>query len=162
MSEFEEFLTFFPVIELPVNISSEYFSLFSSFNKPLPRLLTDKFLIDENKDLSEEDYSETEYIACFRLNENQNFNAVVYLKISLLTYEYYLHTFDNAGRTISTQVISSLNSDGSIIKETAAMIDESLRIWKMESVSDGSFNFDPANNLFESFYLSESGEIIKK
>lgn len=162
MSEFEDFLSYFPLIELPVNISSEYFSLFSSFNKPLPRLLTDKFLIDENKDISEEDYSETEYIACFRLNENQNFNAVVYLKISLLTYEYYLHTFDNAGRTISTQVISSLNSDGSIIKETAAMIDESLRIWKMESVSDGSFNLDPANNLFESFYLSESGEIIKK
>lgn len=162
MSEFEDFLSYFPLIELPVNISSEYFSIFSSFNKPLPWLLTDKFLIDENKDISEEDYSETEYIACFRLNENQNFNAVVYLKISLLTYEYYLHTFDNAGRTISTQVISSLNSDGSIIKETAAMIDESLRIWKMESVSDGSFNFDPANNLFESFYLSESGEIIKK
>lgn len=162
MSEFEDFLTYFPLIELPVNISSEYFSVFSSFTKPVPEILISKYIMDESRIVAEENDPETEYIACFRINENQNFNAIVYLRISLLNYEYHLHTYDNAGRTISSEVISSLNYDGTFIKETAALIDETLRIWKMEGTSAENSDFDPANTRFESFLINDNGEIIKK
>ena len=161
MSEFEEFLSFFPEIELPVNISSEYLRVFSSLNKPVPQLLLDKFIPEENIAFPKDPELEAEYISCFRLPENQNFKAVVYLKISLLNYDFYLLTIDNRGQTISKQIISSLRSDGKLIKEKASFIDENLRIWIMEGASDENKYFDPENSKFASFIVNEKGEILK-
>lgn len=161
MSEFEEFLGFFPELDLPVNISSEYLSVFSSMNKPIPLFLTNLFISDENVDAPGESELENEYIACFKLPEKQNFKAIVYLKISLLNYEYYLHSFDYAGRTISSQIISGLSYDGILLKEKAAMIDENLRVWIMEGANDENNDFDPANSKFLSFYLDDAGQILK-
>lgn len=156
-SEFEFFLSFFPEAELPVNLSSDYFSMFGTLNKPVPELLSKKYI-----DLAfEEDTDEfAEIIPCFSLPETENFKGIVYLKISLLNYDFYLHTFDNAGRTIAYKIISSMNSDGSEIHEKAALIDDMLRIWIMEGDNDESNHFDPANSKFISIHVNDKGEIV--
>jgi hypothetical protein len=157
-SEFEFFLSFFPEAELPVNLSSDYFSMFGTLNNPVPELLSKKYIYlafeNDNDEFAE-------IIPCFSLPETENFKGIVYIKISLLNYDFYLHTFDNAGRTIAYEIISSLNSDGSEIHEKAAMIDDLIRIWIMEGDNGESNNFDPANSKFISFHVNDNGEIVE-
>jgi len=157
-SEFEYFLSFFPEAELPVNLSSEYFSMFGTLNKPVPELLTKKYLESDSTEMAD-DY--TEIVPCFSLPETENFKGVVYLKISLLNYDFLLHTFDNAGMTIAFSIISSLTSNGTEVHEKAALIDEMLRIWIMEADTGESNNFDPANSKFISFQINDKGEIVE-
>lgn len=157
-SEFEYFLSFFPEAELPVNLSSEYFSMFGTLNKPVPELLANKYLESDSTEMAD-DY--TEIVPCFSLPETENFKGVVYLKISLLNYDFLLHTFDNAGRTIAFRIISSLTSNGTEVHEKAALIDEMLSIWIMEADTDESNNFDPANSKFISFQINDKGEIVE-
>jgi hypothetical protein len=158
-SEFEFFLSFFPKVELPANLSSEYFSMFGTMNKPIPELLAKKYLeleSTENNDVY------TEIVPCFSLPETENFKGVVYLKISLLNYDFLLHTYDNAGRPIAYRIISNMTSNGTDIHEKAALIDDMLRIWIMEADTDESNNFDPAISKFISFHVNDKGEIVEK
>jgi hypothetical protein len=180
LSEFEHFLNCFPEIELPVTISSQYFDVFSNFNKVLPQFLINKYIIGEDivfpdKIVSTYDHhknyeinsdeelpnNEDEFIACFKLPESGDFHAVVYLKISLLNYDYFLHTFDSAGRSISSKSISGMNSDGQKITEKAALIEDNLKIWIMEGIIDENEGIEQSVRDLPGFYIDEKGKIMR-
>ena len=183
LSEFEHFLGFFPEVELPVSISSQYLDIFSNYNKVLPQFLISKYIIGEdivfpdklvstfnrhkdrevNSDEESNDNSwEDEFIVCFKLPESHDFHAVVYLQISLLNYDYFLHTFDSAGRTISKKTISGMNYDGQTITEKAAMIDGDLKIWIMEGIREENDDFKQSSRNLPGYCIDVKGNIIAK
>jgi len=158
----DDFLLYFPEAELPINISSEYMGMFGQINIPVPEDLIKEYLLDNDPESLYQDGLEIEYIPCFQLPGGKNFKAIVYLKISLMNYEYFLHTFDNAGRTISVKMIATMSSDGNQIKEKTAMIDENNVVWTLEGVSSSHMDFDPSDSLFIGFFIDEKGKIIEK
>ena len=159
---FEDFLSYFPEAELPVNISSEYMNIFGKINTPVPEDMINEFILNGKPRIYGPEEIENEYIACFLLPDTREFKAIVYINISLLNYEYFLHTFDNAGRTISCIAIASLNSDGKQITEKTAMIDDKYQIWTMEGSSGNDHEFDPSESLFVKLYITANGEILEK
>jgi len=182
LSEFDHFLICFPEIELPVTISSQYFDIFSNYNKVLPQFLINKYIIGEDivfpdkivstydrhknyeihsDEESNDNTEEVEFIACFRLPESADFKAVVYLKISLLNYDYFLHTFDSTGRTISRISISGMNYDGQKITEKAALIEDDLKIWVMEGVKDENASIGQSRPNLPGFYIDNKGNILR-
>ena len=155
---FQEFLTYFPEIELPVNISSEYLNIFSNYNKPIPEDFIHTYIISSENSVDLENVIEDEYITCFKIPGTMNFHALVYIKISMLNYDYYLHSFDMAGNSIDSKVIASMHSDGTNIIEKAALIDENHMIWTMRA--DETEDFDPAMSKFSGFQLLNNGKVI--
>ena len=104
---------------------------------------------------------EDEYIAAFKIKGTGRFYAVVYIKISLLNYEYILHTFDLNGNTIDKKTIAKMTVDGENIKELVAMIDEDLVILVMEGDKHKDENFDPEKSVFFTYQIDDDGHIVE-
>jgi len=162
--EFEMFLSLFPEVEMPVTLSSDYFEVFSKNNKPIPEIDIWKFILnDDTKNANNEipdDLYEDEFVACLKIPETVKFHAIVYLKIGILKYEYFLHTFDTNGKFISKQLIASMTSDGELIKENVAFIDEDLIVLNMEGDTKINENYNPETSNAKSYEINEKGEIL--
>jgi len=164
-TEFEQFVSLFPEVELPITLSSEYFDIFSKYNKPIPELFIYQFIDDDNSKIVNNDFDddllEDEYIACLKIPELKDFNALVYLRIGILKYEYFLHTFDNNGKLLSKQLIASMTSDGDVIEENVAFIDEDLIILIMEGDTKVDADYSPENSKVKSYEINDIGKILK-
>ena len=196
-NDFEQFVSFFPEIELPVTLSSENVEIFSKANKPIPELLIRKFIegqdiyIPENidssynpfdknkkeagsnikleeldlelvgKETEDADKVEDEFIACLKLPETKKFKGIIYLKIGILSYEYFLHTFDSKGETIDKVKIGGLTIKEEIFNENVVMIDEDFLILIMEGKQDNKTEFDPQSSNFLSLEIDDNGKIKK-
>ncbi len=114
---------------------------------------------DDESNKNEETSIEDEYIACLRLPDITRFFGLVYLKIGLLSYEYFLHTFDKKGKTISKQKIASLIAKNDVITEHVALIDEDLIVLIMEGKKQIQQDFNPQNSNFISFEIDDDGYI---
>lgn len=117
--------------------------------------------LDEKKENEDSNEVEDEYIACLKLPDTNKFIAVVYLKIGILTYEYFLHTFDFNGKTIDIAKIAGLTIKGDIFEENVAMIDEDHLILIMEGNQQKESEFDPQNSYFLSLEIEDNGKIKK-
>ena len=168
---FTSFLTLFPEVELPLTISSEYFDIFSKYNKPIPEIDIHKFIIydhsseqslDEENNPSEIDVDlyEEEYIACLKLPDTKNFHALVYLKIGILKYEYILQTYDLDGNLLSKQLIASMTAKDNIIKELVAYIDEDLIILIMEGDKNINEKYNPEKSRTLSYEINDQGCVL--
>ena len=162
--DFPAFLELFPEVEMPITLSSEHFSTFSKYNKPIPELAIWKHIINDGSDFEEIELTENtyddEYIACLKIPDTLHFLAIIYLKIGLLNYEYILHTYDKKGKTIDKKTIASMTSDGKIIHEHVAFIDEDLVVLMMEGNTDDVNNYDPQNSKANSYLIDDQGKII--
>lgn len=116
---FEDFLSFFPEIELPITLTQESSLEFSKHNRPLPGAIIQEFILPYETEKDEL----TEFLPCFKIPETNNFHAVVYWKAGLLTYEYKLITFDKNGKLIDGKVIAGTISNGESIIRTVSTID---------------------------------------
>jgi hypothetical protein len=164
LKEFKTFLSLFPEVEMPVTLSSDYFEVFSKNNKPIPEIDIWMFIMNNNAKIANndvpDDLYEDEFIACLKIPETVKFHAIVYLKIGILKYEYFLHTFDANGKFISKQLIASMTSDGELIKENVAFIDEDLIVLNMEGDSKINENYNPEESNAKSYEINEKGEIL--
>lgn len=165
LTEFKFFLSLFPEVEMPVTLSSDYHEIFSKENKPIPEIDIYKYILDDGtKSATNEipdDFYDDEYIACLKIPETVNFHAIVYLKIGILKYEYFLHTYDANGIFISKQLIANMSSDGKTIKENVAFIDEDLIVLNMEGDVNVNENYNPQNSNAKSYEINEKGEILE-
>ncbi len=122
---FEQFLSFFPEIELPVTLADESHHHFSAHNDPIPQELIDQFLVP-----LEEDHDEhTEYIACIRIPETYQFHAIVYWKAGLLSYQYFLATFTEQGDLIQKRAIAGTHAGDGKMTQSVATIDDDWIIY---------------------------------
>jgi len=106
---FGHFIDKFPEIELPITLNDEIQHQFSKNNEPLPPLMIEQYLAPLDGQTPDE---YTEYIACFRIPNTQDFHAIVYWRAELLTYEFNLATFSKKGELIARRTLAGTFYDG--------------------------------------------------
>ena len=116
--KYNQFLSKFPPVQLPVTLSEEDARLYSAENEPLPDKLTRQYILPNetvHDDL-------TEYVPCFRLEGIKNFDAIVYWKAGLMNYQYILLTLEKGGKPIARRVIAGTTTfDGRLIRSVARL-----------------------------------------
>ena len=125
---FDQFLEYFPIIELPINITDENFDEMRRVNKDLPLSLIENFITIFDQDVDEF----TEYFPCFQLPNTGEFVSVVYWKAKLMQYEFHLINYSLKGEFIAGKVIAQTLSNGNTIIRSLASIDED---WVVQVVS---------------------------
>lgn len=155
---FGNLLEYFPPIELPITLTSDIHHVFLQENKPIPEGLVQKFL--QTSEVEDDVF--TEYAACFRLPGNEQYQAIVFWKASLMTYEYILATFQSNGRQISSRVIGGTKSDGASLLKRIATIDEEGLILIAEGIGpldERQYNADQSHTY--QLEIAETGDILQ-
>jgi len=95
---FEAYLEAFQEIDLPITLTEELATVFSSENKPLKDEQIAEFIAKSDDDIDEY----TEFVPCFQLKETEHFKAVVYWKGMLMESKYILSVHAPTGEPIKT------------------------------------------------------------
>jgi hypothetical protein len=153
---FDQFVDFFPEIELPVTLTEESSLDFSRLNTPFKGEAIAKFIIPIEAETDEF----TEYLPCFRLKNTGDIHVLVYWKASLLNYEYKMVTFSKEGSLIDGKVIASTITNKETIVRTVSTIDEDWVIHTVagqQEVESTTINKESKSYTLE---LLGTGEII--
>jgi len=154
---FTAFLNIFPEIELPISLGENTHMEFSRRNDPLPGPLIQQYIVAYEKIPSDEF---TEHIACFRVANLKDFQAVIYWRAGLMDYRYILATFNKKGEQIDSRVIAGMYSDGEKVTTSVATIDKEWGISVATGQSDAaSGEFDPEGNTLFSLEIMPDGTI---
>jgi hypothetical protein len=153
---FGKFFNKFPAIELPITLGSETHLHFSKNNDPLDPLEIEDFILPIEGPMDEF----TEYIPCFSIPNTEGFFALVYWKASLMDYQYQLVTYKKGGEIISHQVIGGVFSNGDMIAQSMATIDNYWTIHVVTGQGKASAShYDPTESTAKEFELFSDGQI---
>lgn len=155
---FDFFLGKFPELELPITIAEQTHIDFSRNNEPLNPLMIQQFLVPlEDKPIDE--YSE--FIACFRIPQTIEFQAIVYWRAGLMDYQYNLVTFTKKGILIDKRVIAGTFSDGEMLTRSVATIDEDWVISVVSGqVASSETTYDASTSRIYKLELLPDGKIV--
>lgn len=155
---FQDFLEQFPTVELPITLSEDIIREFSANNEPLPQLMIEQFIVPYEAELPDE---LTEFVACFKIPETHSFQAVVYWKAGLMTYEYTLATYNNTGELLDKRVIAGTFFDGENLTQSVAIIEEDWEILVMSGQGDpNGLIYDAKKSRVTKLELLPEGQII--
>ncbi len=157
---FQDFLSLFPPVELPVSLTLESHKTFEQINDLIPIDLASMFIMQEDE-LPEEEF--TEFLPCFRLPAGKeiDFIALVYWKASLMRYDFILATYTKTGIPISRQVIAGTSSDSKTIIKKVATLEQDYSIEVIASEQDvDQIHFDPSSTKELSYELLPNGFIF--
>lgn len=156
--QFADYLSCFPLIELPVTITVDSRIEFAKANKPFPQDIIETYLIPlEGEEIDEF----TEFEPCFRIEGASEFDAVIYWRGKIYSYEYMIVTYDRKQNVISRKSIAGSRYENDLIFQSAANISEDHII----SIVAGQQKADQTNYNAEmsqsmTFEILSSGEII--
>jgi hypothetical protein len=154
-----EFVAFFPEVELPLTLTDDLSHDFMSMNEPLPQIAIEEYIIPHEEEGEVNEY--TEYVPCFRIPKtNQKIVGLVYWKVGLLTYEYFLITFGINGKFIAKRTIAGTKVFGETLVHTVATISENHIIHVVEGYVEARKNLEAAASRFFNFELTGLGEIV--
>ena len=154
----EEFLDFFPNIELPVTLSEDSIIHIQKVNKVLPEPVLDA-TIRRWENTTADEY--TEYIPCFTVARKEKFIVIVYWKASLIGFEYFAVTIGYDFQPIDRRQISSMLHTNEHVKSSVVHIDEDLTFHVVAGISTGSTDsFNPGNTQAFHFEIDPKGEFI--
>ncbi len=155
---FDDYLSCFPAVDLPVNLTEASIYSFEKENKPFPQGIIEQFILPIESEVPDEF---TEFFPCFQLRDTHQFTAVVYWKAKLMQYEFILATYDEKNQLIKSAVIAGTKTNQEQILQSVAHIDEEWRIHIVEGVQDvGAKAYDPKNSNHYSMEILDTGEII--
>ena len=156
---FQDFLDKFPEIELPVTISADMELEFSRRNEPLSAIMIEKLIAAIEGETPDEF---TEFVPCFKLPKTDGFHAIVYWKAGLMNYQYVLATMDLKGTLIDKSVIAGTYSDGNMLVQSVATIEEDWIIYIVsgQSHADKTKEYDASASKAFNLELLATGEII--
>jgi len=157
---FSHFLQKFPEIPLPITLGEEAHHAFSQRNEPLPQPMIERFI----EPLEEKERDEfTEFIPCFRIPKTNDFHAIVYWRAMLMSYEYTLATFSKKGELIDHRVIAGTFSDGQLLVNSVATIDDDWMIYIVsgKSKADESGSIDPKASTATTLELLPEGNMVE-
>jgi hypothetical protein len=159
MKELENFISYFPEVELPVILSDDSLTLISATNDVIPAHYLSQFVGAWEANLESEFI---EIVPCFKLTlEDKKVNSLVYWKGDILKYEFILVTFDEGGKLIDRKVLCGTLVEGSIIKKSVANIDIDKIIHIVASAYDtSSGEFSPASSQNFAMEIMPNGEIV--
>ncbi len=155
---YQDFLDCFPVVELPVTITSDSRGEFAKANKPFPQHVIENFLVPMEQDDIDEF---TEFEPCFRFAESEEFDAVVYWRGKIYSYEYILVTFDRKHQVISRKSIAGSRYENERLFQSAANISEDyiISIVAGQQQEDAqNYNADMSKSM--TFEILSTGDII--
>ena len=158
---FADFAAKFPELELPLTFTAETVQLISNAIPPLPGEMIEQFLIPIEPGRTDE---LTEFVACLRLPEAEEYVGLVYWRADLLQYHYTLATFKpKSGELIDRQVIAGTSYDGAELTETQALLNETLMIYQVSGQSEAADNFDyrASSSTARRFQVAASGKIVE-
>lgn len=155
----EDLLSFFPEVELPIEITDELVNTADAVNKVLPAAIIEAYFVQWEG--SEEFDEYTEFVPILRIQEAEDFHALIYWKGGLMKYEYILVTLDKEGNFITKKPIASTMSDGNTVKKSVSKIDEDMIIHIMAGENEvNAKNYDPARSQAFNMEILHSGDII--
>ena len=155
---FEDFLKKFPELELPITLGEDSHHEFSKTNDPLSDLLIEQFILPVEDGPIDEF---TEFLACLKIPNTYEFQAVIYWKASLMSYQYSLITFTKKGLLIDKRVIAGTFSDGELLTRSMATIDEDWVIYVVSGQTSSSESaYDSSTSTAYKLELLPDGKII--
>lgn len=156
---FEDYLSFFPEVELPVTLTESTHHELEKVNLPFAQAIQLAYV--QPADFGEQD-EYTEYMPAFKLLHEKAFKAVVFWKASLLSYEYILSTYTPKGELISSVVISKVEADENGISKSATVITTEWVVYVSEGfVGTEVDEFDATQSVNYSFEVLPNGEIVR-
>lgn len=151
----EDFLDYFPSIELPITLTENSISHIEKTSKIIPEPILDTTIRKWEKVESD---GFTEYVPCFTLAKSENFVLLVYWKASLIGFEYFAVTIGYDFQLIDRKQIASTLHIQDQIKSSVVHIDEDLTFHVIASIEANSFN--PSNSQAFHFEVNPNGEFI--
>jgi len=156
---FEDFIAYFPSIELPIVLTDTSASEFSKFNQPFSGTIVEKYFNSWDKKIDEF----TEYIPCFRIPDTGNFIAIVYYKATLLNYGFYIVSFDLKGNFISYKPLNNIHFENNLLSNAVTFIDEDWIIKIVAGEQDlDKHDYNPENSKITSLEILPTGDIINR
>jgi hypothetical protein len=155
--KFDDFLQFFPEIQLPITLREDTYEELSVDIPPLPAVLIDYYILAQD----EVDDGMTEFIPCFRLPEAEHYVGVVYWKAGLMSYEYILKTYTKDGEgVIDSHVIGGTVVNGTELIQSLAMIaaDNSIYI-ATGALGNEEMDFDVSKNKTSTIEINDDGTL---
>ncbi len=149
---FLSYLSYFPVVEPAVNISSSSIQEISKINKALPYELLYEFVFTwrDEKELGE-------WIPAFSLPSQEAYVPVIIWELDLLSYKCILVSYDHSGHMISHVEIAHLTVDEAQgVNHQAAVIDEDGLIYAMQRGESDQ----QSESLSEVWQISSDGSIV--
>ena len=153
---FQQFLSKFPTVELPITLENDSHFVFSKTNQPLNRLFMEEYIALMEGSITDEF---TEVVPCFSIPETYEFHAIVYWKASLMDYQYILATFTKEGLPIARKVIGGTYSDGQTITQSVSTIDSDWTIHIVTGQSALGEQYDAAKSTAMEVELLPDGHI---
>lgn len=157
---FENFIQFFPMVELPYTITSDTQRLISQKCDPLSATWMFNFVLD--KDAVIDEY--TEYMPCFSIPDTNDFFAIVFWEAGIEGSAYYLTTFSKNGILIDKKKIAGTkyNQDG--LYQMVCTISPTWLFSCAEGRLDADGNTAPVSSDDDHFHtslqLTGDGEIV--
>lgn len=157
---FDAFIETFPPATLPMLLTEESIHHFNKVNKPFPALMLEQYLMPL-EGLEELDEF-TEFIPCFRIEDMDDFIAVVYYKAELLNHQYILATFSKKAEVIDKKVIAGTFSDNQMLVNSVATINEDWEIIIVSGAQPANepYRFDPTKSTSQQLEILPVGKII--
>lgn len=157
---FENFLQFFPYVELPYTITSETQRLISRHNDPLSPTWLLEFVLGEEQEID----PFTEFMPCFSIPDTHGFWAIVYWEAQLEGTTYWLTTFSKEGVLIDRKKIAGTKYDTDGLYQMVCTISESWMFSMAEGKLDAEGNAAPlssdSTHSHTALQMTGDGEIV--
>lgn len=157
---FENFLQFFPFVELPYTITSDTQRLISRKNDPLSAEWLFNFVLDQDAVIDEY----TEFMPCFSIADTHGFWAIVYWEANLEGTTYFLTTFSKDGILIDKKKIAGTKYTEDGLYQMVCTISETWLFSCAEGRLDAQGNTAPispdATHLHTTLQMTGDGEIV--
>ena len=157
---FDYFLESFPRLDLPFHFTDDAVRTISKETAPLsPRVIEQYIFPLEPGQVSEM----TEFVACLRLPEADNYAGLVYWRADLAQYHYTLVTIDlKTQELIDRLVVAGTSFDGEELVQTHAVLTEALLIYQVSGQGGGQeYDYTAANSTARRFQIADSGKIVE-
>jgi len=157
---FDHFLEQFPKLELPFTFNEETVRTISRETPPISPRVIDQYILPIEPGQANE---LTEFIACLRLPEADDYAGVVYWRADLAQYHYTLVTFDpQTQEVIDRMVVAGTSYDGEEVVQTHAILTEALLIYQVSGQGGGrDYDYTAATSTARRFQIADSGKIVE-
>ncbi len=127
---FQEFLSYFPIVELPVTIQYNDLHRLTRSNDPLPDALLQQFIFP-NLEFTVDEF--TEFLPCFLVQTQGPQSWIILWVGRLLHYSFILMVFEPDGRLISQAEIAGFYSEDENVFQRMAHFNEDEEIYIVET-----------------------------
>ena len=157
---FGHFLEAFPDIDLPVTLTEDSAVAFSRENGTLSTHLIEQFVLLIEQEARVDEL--TEFVPCLKIPHTNEFFAVIYWRAELMSYQYVLATFLKNGELIDRRVIAGTYSDGEVLLQSVATIEEDWIIYVVSGKKKANATaYDASTSTSFSLEILPTGEIIR-